>query len=41
MNDSFVRQVAILRNLIQDYQQSAISLNALIERIEGINGGAW
>lgn len=38
MNDFFVRQVAILRNLIEDYQQNAISLNALIQRIEGING---
>lgn len=38
MNDFFVRQVAILRNLIEDYHQNAINLNVLIQRIEGING---
>lgn len=36
MNELFARQVAMLRRLIGDYREGALSLNALIQRIEGI-----
>lgn len=37
MDEFLARQVAILRRLIGDYRQGHVSLNALIQRIEGLN----
>lgn len=38
MNEFFIRQVAVLRQLISDYRNGMLSLNGLIQRIEGIGG---
>ena len=36
MNELFARQVVVLRQLVRDYHEGVLSLNALIQRIEGI-----
>lgn len=38
MNEFFIRQVAVLRRIISDYRNETLSLNGLIQRIEGIGG---
>ncbi|MGJ7609244.1 hypothetical protein ACSFA7_33265 [Variovorax sp. LT1R20] len=45
MDDFLVRQISVLRKLINDYRQKEVGLNTLIQRIEGINSAlgneAW
>lgn len=36
MDELFARQVLVLRRLVSDYREGVLSLNALIQRIEGI-----
>ena len=36
MNEIFIRQAEALRRLISDYREEKLSLNTLIQRIEGI-----
>lgn len=36
MNDFFARQIAVLRRLISDYRDGVLSLNSLVQRIEGV-----
>ena len=37
MDELFVRQAAVLRQLISDYREGRLGLNALIQRVEGIS----
>ncbi|KQW56488.1 hypothetical protein [Variovorax sp. Root411] len=38
MDEFLARQFSVLQKLINDYRQKAVSLNALIQRIEGVTG---
>lgn len=37
MDELFARQAALFRRLVDDYREGALDLNALIQRIEGID----
>ncbi|NVM86785.1 hypothetical protein FHT32_000408 [Variovorax sp. SG517] len=37
MDEFLKRQITVLRKLIEDYRQKSLALNALIQRIEGVN----
>lgn len=37
MDERFARQATVLRRLVSDYREGALGLNALIQRVEGID----